>query len=204
MATPTSNPPPHAQAERGGAVPDDLRVTVQAGAVAERAPATEATPAAAAPAPHAATPGPARAAGPAAAGPAVTPAATGRGLPDLESAEAYRAKSRSRRKRFLLLIPILLIAVCASALFGYRYWYETTYFVSTENATVTGDLVQVGSLNAGPDRGDAGGRGADGPDGPGDRGGGDGPGSRRQWRGSRPDGWASPATRIPWSRSTRR
>lgn len=39
--------------------------------------------------------------------------------------------------------------MCASALFGYRYWYQTTYFVSTENATVTGDLVQVGSLNAG-------------------------------------------------------
>ena len=32
---------------------------------------------------------------------------------------------------------------------GYRYWYESTYFVSTDNASVTGDLVQVGSLNAG-------------------------------------------------------
>ena len=67
----------------------------------------------------------------------------------MESAAAYRAKANSRRKRFLLLIPILLIAVCATAIFGYRYWYQTTYFVSTENASVSGDLVQVGSLNAG-------------------------------------------------------
>ena len=49
----------------------------------------------------------------------------------------------------MLLIPILLIAATAATLFGYRYWYQTTYFVSTENASVTGDLVQVGSLNAG-------------------------------------------------------
>ena len=33
--------------------------------------------------------------------------------------------------------------------FGYRYWFDSTYFVSTDNASVTGDLVQVGSLNAG-------------------------------------------------------
>jgi multidrug resistance efflux pump len=32
---------------------------------------------------------------------------------------------------------------------GYRYWYESTYFIATDNASVTGDLVQVGSLNAG-------------------------------------------------------
>lgn len=148
MATPTSNPPPQAQAERGGAVPDDLRTTVQTGAVVERAPAPEAAPAVVAPAPAPAVAS--RPSSPAAgSAPAAAPAAPGRALPDLESAAGYRAKTRSRRKRFLLLIPILLIAVCASALFGYRYWYQTTYFVSTENATVTGDLVQVGSLNAG-------------------------------------------------------
>jgi multidrug resistance efflux pump len=42
-----------------------------------------------------------------------------------------------------------LLALAAATYFGYRYWFETTYFVSTENASVTGDLVQVGSLNAG-------------------------------------------------------
>jgi multidrug resistance efflux pump len=49
----------------------------------------------------------------------------------------------------LLLIPILLIAAGVSGTIGYRYWYESAYFVMTENAQVTGDLVQIGSLNAG-------------------------------------------------------
>jgi len=49
----------------------------------------------------------------------------------------------------LLLFPILLVVLGAGAIMGYRYWYETTYYVSTDNAAVTGDLVQVGSLNAG-------------------------------------------------------
>jgi multidrug resistance efflux pump len=48
-----------------------------------------------------------------------------------------------------LLIPILLTALAVTIVLGYRYWYEATYFVSTDNASVTGDLVQVGSLNAG-------------------------------------------------------
>lgn len=58
-------------------------------------------------------------------------------------------RRRGRLKRLLLLVPILLIALGVTTIFGYRYWFETTYFVSTENASVTGDLVQVGSLNAG-------------------------------------------------------
>lgn len=32
---------------------------------------------------------------------------------------------------------------------GYIYWYEATFFVTTDNAQVTGDLVQVGSLQPG-------------------------------------------------------
>ena len=65
---------------------------------------------------------------------APAPAPAGRALPDMESAAAYRAKTNSRRKRFLLLIPILLIALGVTTIFGYRYWYQTTYSVSTENA----------------------------------------------------------------------
>ncbi|MDP8922965.1 MAG: efflux RND transporter periplasmic adaptor subunit [Chloroflexota bacterium] len=75
------------------------------------------------------------------------PAATGHG------ASAAQLDNLSRptghRKRLLLLVPILLVAVGAGLLFGYRYWYESTYFVITDNAQITGDLVQVGSLNAG-------------------------------------------------------
>ena len=46
-------------------------------------------------------------------------------------------------------MPILLLAVAVGLFFGYRYWYESTYFVITDNAQITGDLVQVGSMNAG-------------------------------------------------------
>jgi multidrug resistance efflux pump len=75
-----------------------------------------------------------------------TSAPAGRQLPNLEMVPP---RVRNKRKRLFLLIPILLIAISASIVLGYRFWYETTYFVSTDNASVMGDLVQVGSLNAG-------------------------------------------------------
>jgi multidrug resistance efflux pump len=61
--------------------------------------------------------------------------------------EAPPARRRSRR--LLLLLPILLLVGAAGLTVAYRYWYEATYFVTTDNAQVAGDLVQVGSLNAG-------------------------------------------------------
>ena len=73
-------------------------------------------------------------------------APAGRNLPNLEMVPP---RARNKRKRLFLLIPILLIAIVASVVLGYRFWYETTYFVSTDNASVMGDMVQVGSLNAG-------------------------------------------------------
>jgi multidrug resistance efflux pump len=54
-----------------------------------------------------------------------------------------------KRRRLLLLVPILAVVGLLALSFGVRFWYETTYFVMTDNAQVTGDLVQVGSLNAG-------------------------------------------------------
>lgn len=59
------------------------------------------------------------------------------------------APPRTKRRRLWLLLPILLVIGGLAGTFGYRYWYESTYFVMTENAQVTGDLVQVGSLNPG-------------------------------------------------------
>jgi len=59
------------------------------------------------------------------------------------------AAPKGHPRRLLLLIPILLIVGGVAAFAGYRFWYESTFFVSTENAQVTGDLVQFGSLNAG-------------------------------------------------------
>jgi multidrug resistance efflux pump len=62
---------------------------------------------------------------------------------------AIAAPPKRKRRRLLFLIPILLVVLVAGLTFGYRYWYESAYFVSTDNASVTGDLIQVGSLNAG-------------------------------------------------------
>src|SRR5215207_6279990 len=63
----------------------------------------------------------------------------------LDDAPPARRKSR----RLLLLLPILLLVGAAGLTIAYRYWHESTYFVSTDNAQVAGDLVQVGPLNAG-------------------------------------------------------
>ncbi|MFN8636481.1 MAG: efflux RND transporter periplasmic adaptor subunit [Chloroflexota bacterium] len=76
------------------------------------------------------------------------PGHAGRHLPDPATSPRLQARG-GKRKRLLLLVPVLLIALGVAAILGYRYWYESTYFVSTENAAITGDLVQVGSLNAG-------------------------------------------------------
>ncbi len=59
------------------------------------------------------------------------------------------APPRSKRRRLLLLVPILFIVGAIGGTIGYRYWYDSAYFVSTDNASVTGDLIQIGSLNAG-------------------------------------------------------
>jgi multidrug resistance efflux pump len=59
------------------------------------------------------------------------------------------APPSKKRRRLLILVPILLVALVAGGIMGYRYWYASTYFIATDNASVTGDLVQVGSLNAG-------------------------------------------------------
>jgi multidrug resistance efflux pump len=47
------------------------------------------------------------------------------------------------------LLAVLLVVAVVGAGVGYHFWYESTYFVVTDNAQVTGDLIQVGSLNAG-------------------------------------------------------
>ena len=54
------------------------------------------------------------------------------------------------KTRFKMLLAVVLIAVIAGAsLFGYRTWYNSAHYVSTDNAQVVADLIQVGSVNAG-------------------------------------------------------
>jgi multidrug resistance efflux pump len=42
---------------------------------------------------------------------------------------------------------VLVLAVVA--IFGYRYWYNATHYVWTDNAQIAGPIVSVGTLNAG-------------------------------------------------------
>lgn len=51
--------------------------------------------------------------------------------------------------KMLILISVLALILVGGSLFGYRSWYNSAHFVSTDNAKVVADLIQVGSLNAG-------------------------------------------------------
>ena len=58
-------------------------------------------------------------------------------------------KPRARRIPRKLLLPLLFVLLAGAAAVGYRYWEAAEYYVSTDNAQVAGNLVQVGSMNAG-------------------------------------------------------
>ena len=51
--------------------------------------------------------------------------------------------------KMLIILSVLALVIVGGSLFGYRSWYNSSHFVSTNNAKVVADLVQVGSLNAG-------------------------------------------------------
>jgi multidrug resistance efflux pump len=52
-------------------------------------------------------------------------------------------------KRKALLFTILTLMVVSLAGIGVYYWYNNRYYVSTEDATVTGDLVKVSPQTSG-------------------------------------------------------
>jgi multidrug resistance efflux pump len=59
------------------------------------------------------------------------------------------APAKRRGPSRALLLPIAVIVLAAVAYFGYQYWYNATHFVWTDNAQVSGSIIQVGALNAG-------------------------------------------------------
>lgn len=48
-----------------------------------------------------------------------------------------------KQKRKILIIGILVIIAAALSSIGFYYWYENTYYVSTDDAKVDADLVNV-------------------------------------------------------------
>jgi multidrug resistance efflux pump len=54
-----------------------------------------------------------------------------------------------RRRVSWLLFPALCLIILVGVGIGYRYWYYETHYVTTDNARVTGTLIQVGALNTG-------------------------------------------------------
>lgn len=65
-------------------------------------------------------------------------------------AAAPPSPARARRRNLQrFLIPILLVAVLVAGVVGVYYYFNNLWYVSTDNAQVTGTPVPVGSLNAG-------------------------------------------------------
>jgi multidrug resistance efflux pump len=65
--------------------------------------------------------------------------------------EVSAPATRSRPRIFsrAVLLPVLAVVVIAAALFGFNTYREGQLYVSTENALLTGQPVQVGAMNAG-------------------------------------------------------
>jgi multidrug resistance efflux pump len=67
--------------------------------------------------------------------------------PPMAAEPAARSRPRILSRRVLL--PLVAVIVIAAAVFGFNTYREGQRYVSTENALLTGQPVQVGSMNAG-------------------------------------------------------
>ncbi len=69
--------------------------------------------------------------------------------PSTPAPAASNGSARSRPIRNILILLVLLALALSGGYYGYRYWLEQSLYVYTDNAVITGSLIQVGSLNAG-------------------------------------------------------
>lgn len=86
--------------------------------------------------------------GPPGAAPA-TPVAQPNGRAEPATPAVPAAPARRRGMSRVIIFPIILIVIIAIATFGYRYYYNSTHYVYTDNAQVAGSIIQVGPMNAG-------------------------------------------------------
>jgi multidrug resistance efflux pump len=61
----------------------------------------------------------------------------------------HAPRVRSRRLVRLLILPVLSLVLVLAGLVGFNLWRQAQLYVSTDNAQVQGEPVQVGSMNAG-------------------------------------------------------
>ncbi|MBV9356776.1 MAG: efflux RND transporter periplasmic adaptor subunit, partial [Chloroflexi bacterium] len=84
--------------------------------------------------------------------PAPTAPETGNGVQHgpAPAAAAVAAPAPARRRGLRrVILPIVLIVVIAAAVVGFNLWRNSQMYVSTDNASISGQPVQVGSMNAG-------------------------------------------------------
>jgi multidrug resistance efflux pump len=68
------------------------------------------------------------------------------------AAAANQVPAARQRPAFLtrrVLLPVLGVVVLVAAIFGFNTWREGQLYVSTDNAQLSGQPVQVGAMNAG-------------------------------------------------------
>lgn len=59
------------------------------------------------------------------------------------------SERRRPRRRWLVMAVLAALVIGGGAITAYRWWFDSTHFVSTDNAQIAGHLVPIGSLQAG-------------------------------------------------------
>lgn len=79
--------------------------------------------------------------------------ATNGTAPGPTAADITASQTTTRRRPAFLtrrvLLPVLAVVVVVAAIFGFNAWREGQLYVSTDNAQLSGQPVQVGAMNAG-------------------------------------------------------